>query len=250
MKQSCLHCEREATARGLCLMHYKRARNAGVLDEYSKQPTAKAHNRLDLVGLRFGKLLVTQFDGLKAFKSGNKTIWKCVCDCGNEVSVYGSSLTNKNRGTKSCGCEAKRITSERTKTHGMTETRAYRIWQAMRTRCRNSNVASYAIYGGRGIKVCERWESFENFLADMGAPPNGCSIDRINNDGDYTPENCRWASRTEQARNKSTNRHLTLNGETRLLVEWAEQLGIDQASLRERLDKCPLEAALTTPRKG
>lgn len=246
----CIHCEREATARGLCLMHYKRARNAGTLSEYSTQQTVKAHNRLDLVGRRFGKLMVTQFDGIKAFPSGVKTVWKCVCDCGNEVSVYGSALTNKNRGTKSCGCEARRVTGERSKTHGMTGTRAYRIWQAMHNRCRNSKVANYAIYGGRGIKVCERWNSFENFIADMGDPPNGYSIDRIDNDGDYYPENCRWASRTEQARNKSTNRRLTLNGETRLLVEWAEQLGIDQASLRERLDKWPLEAALTTPRKG
>lgn len=250
MKPTCLHCERTATARGLCLMHYKRARNAGTLDSYSKMEAVTPYNMLDLAGQRFGKWLVLSFAGTKQYASGStKSAWNCVCDCGTTASVLGSSLVKPN-GSKSCGCEAIRLTSERSKTHGMTETRAYRIWQAMRNRCRNSNVPNYAIYGGRGIKVCERWNSFENFISDMGEPPDDYSIDRINNDGNYTPENCRWASRAEQARNKSTNRHITLNGETRLLIEWAESLGMDQASLRERLDKWPLEAALTTPRKA
>lgn len=250
MKDACKYCDRDATARGMCLMHYKRARRLGTLSYHAIKPKSHAHNRLDLVGRRFVKLVVTQFGGIKKYPSGSKTLWKCLCDCGSEVLVYGSSLMKRNGGTKSCGCEARRAIGERSKTHGMTDTRAYNIWQAMRSRCRNQNTPAYSIYGARGITVCERWNnSFDNFIEDMGEPPDGYSIDRIDNDGDYTPENCRWANRIEQARNKSNNRRLTLNGETRLLIEWAEQLGIDQSSLRERLDKWPLEAALTTPKK-
>lgn len=249
MKPTCLHCDRASAARGLCMMHYKRARNDGTLDGYGKQAAITAHNRLDLSGQRFGKWLVLELDGIKAYASGSKTTWRCVCDCGNTAVVLGSSLVKRN-GSRSCGCESTRLTVERSKKHGMAGTRAYRIWQAMRNRCRNKNVNNYENYGGRGIQVCERWESFENFISDMGDPPEDCSIDRINNDGDYTPENCRWASRVEQARNRSTNRRITLNGETRLLAEWAEGLGIDQSSLRERLERWPIEAALTTPKKA
>lgn len=250
MKQTCVHCDRQATARGLCLMHYKRAKNAGELERYSKQESRNAYKRLDLSGQRFGKLLVLECSGTKTFACGDaKTVFKCLCDCGNTSYVLGSSLTRP-KGTKSCGCDVRSAIAERSTTHGMTGTRVYRIWQAMLNRCRNANVKIYSKYGGRGISVCDRWSDFENFFADMGDPPDGYSIDRINNDGDYTPENCRWASGTDQARNKSTNRRITLNGETRLLVEWSETLGIDQASLRERLEKWPLEAALTTPRKG
>lgn len=208
-----------------------------------------AHNRLNLAGKKFNYLSIVSFHSIKSYKSGQKTLWNAKCVCGKELIIHGSSVTKKIPQI-SCGCIAHKALSERSKTHGMTDTRSYRIWQAMLNRCRNKNLYQFNNWGGRGIKVCERWLSFDNFFRDMGCPPNGYSIDRINNDGNYEPDNCKWSSKKEQARNTSKNRIIEFNGEAKLLVDWADQLGIDQASLRERLDKWSLEKALTTPKKG
>lgn len=133
--------------------------------------------------------------------------------------------------------------------HGKTGTRTYRIWQAMLNRCRNKNVINFENYGGRGIKVCVRWHTFNNFLKDMGEAPLDRSIERKNNNANYNPGNCRWATRTEQARNTRRNRKITFNGVTKCLTEWAKDLGMDQASLAERLSKWPLQQALTQPKR-
>jgi hypothetical protein len=118
----------------------------------------------------------------------------------------------------------------------------------MMDRCRHPSHVRFARYGGRGIKVCERWESFENFLADMGNRPHGATLDRINTDGDYEPGNCRWATRVEQARNLNRNHRLTLNGESLPLSAWAERLGMCAATIRYRVEEgWSDEAALTTP---
>lgn len=212
--------------------------------------SGRPHNRLDLVGKRFARLVVLADAGRITHPCGSShSIWLCRCDCGTETKVYGSALKNGN--TKSCGCLLIDVATNRVRSHGKTGTPTYRCWQAMLSRCRNSNAACYANYGGRGISVCGRWLRFENFAADMGAHPGlGYSIERINNDGNYEPGNCRWASRREQNRNKRTNVVLTLNGTTKLLKDWATDLGIDQASLRERLNKWPLERALTQPKHG
>jgi hypothetical protein len=132
----------------------------------------------------------------------------------------------------------------------MTNTRAFRIWSAMRQRCLNPQATGFANWGGRGIKVCERWSSFENFFADMGAPPIGTTLDRKDNNGDYTPDNCMWATRSQQARNRRGNRMLTLEGETLCSEDWARRVGISRAGLMRRIDilKWPLEKALTTGR--
>lgn len=130
------------------------------------------------------------------------------------------------------------------------ESAEYRSWRAMKNRCTNPNNAAYPRYGGRGIAVCARWDSFENFLFDMGRRPSPKhSIDRINNDGDYEPGNCRWATSSQQNSNYSRNRWLTLDGETRLLSEWSVQTGIPETTIAARIDAYgwPIEAALQTP---
>lgn len=131
--------------------------------------------------------------------------------------------------------------------HGKRWTRSYSIWCGMITRCHNPNSKSYPGYGGRGIFVCDRWRKFENFYADMGDPPADMSLDRINGNLGYSPDNCRWATAKEQRANSRTVRLLTFNGETFNVSEWAERLGINPSSLTERLDRgWPLEIALTT----
>lgn len=135
----------------------------------------------------------------------------------------------------------------------MTKTKSptYRIWQGMFARCGNPKTDSFKYYGARGIKVCKRWLVFENFLADMGERPVGMSIDRFpNNDGDYKPNNCRWATPAEQMHNYRSNRLITFNGETLCLAEWAKRLGVLPQSIAQRLSTgMPLAEALTKPGK-
>jgi hypothetical protein len=137
------------------------------------------------------------------------------------------------------------------KRHGLSGTKIYVTWQAMLNRCRNPNVVEYKHYGGRGVKVCERWLTFENFLADMGDASGrivGRTIERINNDGDYEPRNVRWATYRDQSRNKSNNRLLSFKGQTKILADWANDLGITPGALIYRLDYkgWSIEEALTT----
>ncbi len=130
--------------------------------------------------------------------------------------------------------------------HGMRRTRIYRIWSAMKNRCFNPKNKDYPRYGGRGIAVCERWLKFENFLADMGERPLSMSIDRIDNDGNYEPGNCRWATRMEQQNNQRKNRFFVLNGVTKTLSEWASCLGINRNTLQTRFQRgWPAERALS-----
>lgn len=122
------------------------------------------------------------------------------------------------------------------KTHLMYGTREYNTWGSMKARCSNKKNPRFNRYGGRGISVCERWSSFDNFFADMGNRPEGMTLDRINNDGDYEPSNCRWATTSEQLKNTSRIRHLTLNGETLSLVDWAKKIGVKANTLTMRLN--------------
>ena len=119
-------------------------------------------------------------------------------------------------------------------THSLSHTQAYKVWKAMRVRVTNKNQPQYHDYGGRGIRICQRWDEFVNFYTDMGERPEGMSLDRIDNDGDYTPENCRWATRTEQNRNSRRNVLITANGKTMCISEWAEELDMKYFTLLMR----------------
>lgn len=154
---------------------------------------------IDITGQNFSRWIV-----VKRNKSVNKnTMWECLCSCGVIRSVNGSDL--KSGKSKSCGCYNLEEIIKRETTHGMTGTPIYKTWREMHTRCYNKNRKSYIDYGGRDINICERWLKFENFYADMGEKPKGMSIDRKNNDGNYEPSNCRWATKQQQINNRRSS---------------------------------------------
>lgn len=170
--------------------------------------------------------------------------WRAVCDCGTQRVVRGGSVLSGR--ANSCGC----LIREAHTTHGMSKTPTFKSWESMRARCENPNDPSYARYGGRGIKVCRRWwESFEAFLEDMGERPEGHTLDRIDNDGDYAPENCRWATHLEQQRNTRSSRRITVNGETLPVIEWAKRAGLPyQLVLNRLIAGWPDDQVLRPPR--
>lgn len=165
----------------------------------------------------------------------------CRCDCGTEKAVAPGAL--RYGSTKSCGCLQREAARNSRRTHGATAggrpPREYYIWQNMRSRCRNPRNQVYAYYGGRGITICDRWfDSFEAFMADMGPRPSRKhSVERNDNDGPYSPENCRWATKKEQARNTRKTRIIWVRGEPRVLAEIAETTGICEAAIRNRVER-------------
>lgn len=178
--------------------------------------------------------------------------WLCQCSCGNIKPVQMSSLFYG--GSLSCGHESrirKGMANNKFK-HGMRHKGIYNRWWSMLRRCSDSNVKSYPRYGGRGIKVCERWLQFENFYTDMGDPPfAGASLDRINNDGNYSPDNVRWADKYQQGDNTSQTRLLTVNGATKPVNRWARENGLNGIQIRLRLDRygwTPAQAVGLEPR--
>lgn len=205
---------------------------------------------IDRTGERFGMLVITRF--IRVDKNWNY-IWECKCDCGNIINVRYNNLLNGS--TKSCGCLKRERTIERSTKHGLSGsqgnyTRLYRIWLNMRRRCNNRRDQDYPYYGGRGIKVCKEWDNYAAFhdWAMKNGYADHLTLDRINNNGDYCPENCRWATRKEQARNTRQNHFITFNGKTMTIAEWAEYLGVSSTVLRTRLYRgWPIERALTRP---
>lgn len=127
--------------------------------------------------------------------------------------------------------------------------RAYRSWAAMKSRCLNPNDSSYANYGGRGIRVCVRWMDFQAFLADMGEPPPGMTLDRERNDGNYEPGNCRWATKLQQQNNMRSNRLVEFEGRTHTIAEWSRKIGLPTHVIRKRLNRgWSIQTALCTPK--
>jgi len=158
---------------------------------------------VDITGQHFGRLLVL---GVAGRVKAGRVVWCCLCECGSKIVAYGYNLRTGN--TNSCGCYHREVDRKFHLQHGEADRRngkatsEYQIWGAMIQRCDNPNNPAYDHYGGRGIKICQRWRKYENFIADMGRHPIGLTLDRINNDDGYKPSNCRWATKKQQANNR------------------------------------------------
>ena len=186
--------------------------------------------RIDLTGQRFGRLVVV---GLEGLKSGH-LLWKCRCNCGKHVFVFGYNLMAGN--TKSCGCYKIEKLLKNSVSHGMSNTATYKSWASMKRRCSATNLRCYKWYGGRGITVCDRWlNSFDNFLKDMGERPVGTSLDRIDTNGNYEPSNCKWSTIIEQQNNRRTNRFFYYNGSMKTISEISRSVGIKRGTLYYRM---------------
>lgn len=210
---------------------------------------------IDLTGQRFGKLVA-----IEKVRKNELFHYKCKCDCGNSVTVVSGNLTRKQKSVRSCGCARKELDTSGSANpnyrHGHAiksiRSRALRIWSGMMHRCYAKNCASYANYGGRGIGVSDEWHEFKTFLSDMGDPPKGLSLDRIDNNSGYSKSNCRWATHTQQTRNQRSNVLITFNEQTKTVSEFAEIFKLNEQTLRSRIGILgwDVEAALTTEAGG
>jgi hypothetical protein len=201
---------------------------------------------IDLTGMIFGRLHVVK----RAENHGGRTAWVCTCECGEQAIVMTKLLQNGR--TTSCGCRRREVASATLiaamTIHGQTDTYAYQCWRSMKLRCYTKTSTGYENYGGRGIKVCDRWrDSFEAFIADMGQPPSEKhTIERCDVNGDYTPSNCCWATKIEQGNNKRNNDLLEFNGRKQTRAEWAREFDINYETLSWRLaNGWPVSKALT-----
>lgn len=209
---------------------------------------------VQMVGRQFGRLVVlhqTPSDR-QSSGAGKRTHrrWMCRCACGSYVDTCGTSLRLGR--SKSCGCLSADVTKARSTTHGKSESVEFRIWAAMRARCTNPNSSDYESYGGRGTRVCDRWLQFENFLDDMGLrPESNFSIDRIDNKGHYEPSNCRWATRQQQANNRTTNIVICFRDRKLTVAGWARETGLSYKALIQRYHAgWTPERMLTEPVRG
>ena len=195
----------------------------------------------DRLGEKYGRLTVIERAPNKSAKDTNAR-WLCRCQCGKECVVYGQDLAKGRQ--VSCGC----YNLERITTHGMSRTHVNAVWRMMRDRCTNPNNPAYKNYGGRGITVDARWDSFKTFHEDMGERPEGYTLERIDNSKGYSKENCKWVTMTDQLNNRRNNHLVTYNGETHTVAEWAKITGIKWDTLRSRIDRYgwTIERALTT----
>lgn len=197
----------------------------------------------DITGHRNGMLVAVSF----AYKKNNRQYWKFKCDCGNYKIIERQNATNGN--TKSCGCSTVKFRTQSKRFHGKSKSLIYKTWNGIMQRCTNKNHVAYKYYGGCGIRVCDRWKSFENFYADMGDKPDGMdSIDRINTNGDYEPSNCEWSTNIKQGRNTKRNRVIEYKGDRMCISEIAEKYNINQKTIISRLNAgISVEDAIETP---
>ena len=197
---------------------------------------------VDLTGQKFGILSVIK----RAENHNGDTYWLCRCDCGKEIQVRADHLrSNKIR---SCGCATGSLITKAKTKHGMRHTHLYGVWNTMIQRCENPQSEEAYLYYARGVSVCRDWHDFTVFRdwALANGYEKGLTIDRIDNDGNYEPSNCRWATKIEQANNKRTNRRIEYNGEIKTLAQWAREYDIDYRKLWLRLERgWDFEKALT-----
>lgn len=176
----------------------------------------------DMVGKKFGRLQVESLAYIK-----KNAYWNCICECGNKCIINGSKMRNET--TKSCGCMRKTQ-------KGLSMSKTYNSWRAMLQRCYDTSIPHYKRYGEKGIQVCERWkESFENFLLDMGERPLNKTLDRIDSQGNYNKENCKWSTIKEQCNNRNKNILIEYCGKVQTLTQWSEEYGINWSTLRKRI---------------
>lgn len=189
-------------------------------------------NLIDLTGQRFGRLTVIERAGND---NNGSPKWKCKCDCGVKKVVYGSSLRKGE--TRSCGCLARELSSERKKTHGLSKSKLHGVWANMKDRCENKNCKSFQHYGARGISVCDEWHDFQCFYdwSISAGYSEGLSLDRIDVNKGYSPDNCRWATSKIQANNQRNNHRIEYDGETHTISEWAELFDIPKFVLYARI---------------
>lgn len=202
--------------------------------------------KLNLIGQKFGRLTV--ISKVKNLKNKSRVKWLCSCSCGETPTIAACELRNGD--TKSCGC----LKKEKLYIHGASGTPEHQTWLSMRGRCTDHTFKNYPHYGGRGIKVCERWlNSFPSFLEDIGLRPSkNHSLNRVDNNGNYEPGNCQWATNTEQQRNKNNNHLITINGKTKCLTEWCKEYGLRPGTARARIRDYgwPEVKAITTPARS
>jgi hypothetical protein len=183
----------------------------------------------------------------KVEKRGHDWVSLYQCNCGNEKLIFDSNVNSGK--SRSCGCLSVEATKVSNSTHGLSNKPIYSRWKNMIRRCTDPKHDNYRWYGARGIRVCERWHNIENFLADMGMPPTSKhELDRIDSNGNYEPANCRWIPKRDQGRNLRSNRHLTANGKTQILSDWARETGISAGRISRRiLAGWTVEEAVLTP---
>lgn len=194
----------------------------------------------DLTGKRYGRLTVMYQNGFRYKPSGQRNVlWHCKCDCGKEKDIPANTLRNGR--SMSCGCLNSELASKRATVHGGCKGEKlesiYKIWRCMKGRCFQKSNNRYKDYGGRGIKICREWLDYSKFRewAISNGYKEGLSIDRIDVNGDYCPENCRWATAIEQANNKRNNAYITALGDTKTATEWSRATGIDASTILERI---------------
>ena len=209
--------------------------------------------KIDRTGMRYGNLVVKKCSHAqyRSPRQGSYQFWLCKCDCGNSKIVLANNLVKGN--TKSCGCKSSRSSfGHRITTHGMSGTKTYKSWQAMKDRCYSASHIEYKRYGAVGIKVCKRWlDSFENFLQDMGERPGGMSLERKDSTKNYSPSNCKWADAYEQANNRRSNRMISCNGLTKTLAQWSRQIDVDATTISMRIKRgWSVERALNFKENG
>lgn len=217
----------------------------GVRLRSGKAKSCGCIKRVDLVGQKFGRLTVIKSIGSK----NQQHIWLCKCECGKETISNTNRL--KSGWKRSCGCIQKEQLAKRNKEnakHGLNNHPLHGVWHNMKDRCYRELCSEYQRYGGRGITVCDEWlhdfQAFYDWAITHGYT-KGLTIDRIDNDGNYEPNNCRWATQKEQQNNRSTNHHLTYNGKTMTISEWADELSVPAYMIRNRVKKgMPIEKIL------